>query len=94
MACSFERKANLEKAVLYQVRIKELVKNDDPAVDLKIAAYCLYLVLKDIEPSITEDFVLQNAPADIDTLKCIETLGFMSPMRKLKNQIENSQSQK
>ncbi len=83
------RKANLEKAVLYQIRIKDLVKNDDPAVDLKIAAYCLYLVLKDVDSSITEEYVLQNAPGDIDTIKCIETLGFMSPQRKLRTQMES-----
>jgi len=83
------RKANLEKAILYQERLRELVDKKDSAIDIKIAAYCLYLVLKDSDPSITEEYVIKNSPASINSLEWIETLGFMTPQKKvesLKNQ--------
>jgi hypothetical protein len=75
------KKANLEKAVLYQQKIVSLRDLKESAVDLKLVAYCIFIVLKDVDPSITEDFVFQNTPADIDVGECLTTLGFMSPRR-------------
>lgn len=75
------RKATLEKTVQYYQRIKEL--KDDPACDLKIIAYCIFLVLHDeVErPEITEEFVLNNTPGDIDLMETLTTLGFMNPKK-------------
>lgn len=79
----FIRKANLEKGVLYQTRLKDLVTANDPALDIKIAAYCLYLVLNDIDKDVTEEYILKNAPATFNPLEWIEVLGFMTPQKKL-----------
>lgn len=76
------RKANLEKAILYQAKVKELADAKEPSIDLKLAAYCLYLILRDIDDTITEDFIVKNSPADIDAVKWIQTLGFMTPQKK------------
>jgi hypothetical protein len=76
------KKANLEKAILYQQKMKELQNAGDPTPDLKLAAYCIYIVLSEVDNAITEQFVLQNTPADIDVLECLTTLGFMNPQRK------------
>lgn len=76
------RKANLEKAIQYQKKTKELQDAKDVFADLKLIAFCIFIVLKDVEPALTEDFVFQNTPADIDIMECLTTLGFMSPQRK------------
>jgi len=76
------RAANILDAVLYQKRLQELVEAKSPAIDLELAVYCLYLVLKKVDPTITEDYVKENCPANIDTLSIIEKLGFMSPQKR------------
>lgn len=75
------RKANLEKAVQYQRKVKELRDSNVESPDLLIVAYCIYLVLRDVDQNITEEVVLQQTPADIDVLGCLSTLGFMSPTK-------------
>ena len=75
------KKANLEKAVLYQQKIKELEQTKDAASDLKLAAFCIYVVIKDVDKDITEKFVFENAPADLNVIECLTMLGFMSPQR-------------
>ena len=73
------RKATLDKAIQYQQKMKELDK--DIAADLKIIAFCIYVMLKDKDPDITENFVLENTPADADALLILTTLGFISPSK-------------
>jgi hypothetical protein len=75
------KKANLEKALLYQRRLKELNEQKATSPELRLSAYAIFIVLKDVDPEITEDFVLQNTPADIDVLECLTMLGFMSPQQ-------------
>lgn len=77
------RKANLEKAILYQAKLRELVTQNDSATDLKIAAYCLYLVLSEVDAMITEDYIIKNAPASFNPLEWIEMLGFTTPQKRL-----------
>ena len=89
------KKANLEKAVLYQQKIKELKESQVFAMDLKLVAYCIYIVLKDVDPNITEDFVFQNTPADIDIGDCLTMLGFMRPQqnelaKKIEKELQKS----
>ena len=76
------KRASLEKAVLYQQKISELQSKKEQAIDLKLVAYCIYIVLKDVDSSITEEFVFKNTPADIDIGECLAMLGFMSPRQK------------
>lgn len=75
------KKANLSKAIQYQTRVKELATENDPNPDLKIVAYCIYLVLKHVKPECTEEWVIDNTPAEIDVIECLTTLGFISPKR-------------
>lgn len=73
------RKATLDKAVQYQVRVKELSDSKDFAADAKIVAFCIKIMLEDSIKDLTEEKVLKNIPANIDTLKVLTSLGFMSP---------------
>lgn len=86
------RKATLDKAVQYQQKIKEIEK--DPAADAKLVAYCLWIMLKDEEPELTEDTVFKNIPADINPLEILTTLGFMNPsnlemIKKVQEALDN-----
>lgn len=71
------RKATLDKAIQYQQRLKDL--KDDVALDAKIVGYCLYILLKDQDAALTEDYVIQNIPADINGLETLTKLGFINP---------------
>lgn len=75
------RKANLEKAIKYQAKAQEFFKNKEDGYDLKLAAYCIYLVLSDQEPELTYEKVLEVTPGDIDPMECFVTLGFMNPKK-------------
>ena len=82
MGKSYEmRKATLDKAIQYQKRLMEILK--EQGAGLKIASYCIYLMLKDLEPSITEEIVLQNTPADIDVNECLVMLGFVNQSKSV-----------
>jgi hypothetical protein len=71
------RKANMDKAIAYHQRIQNT--KDLPGKDFKLVCYCIYLVLKDKEPDLTEQNIIDNTPADLDILECLTTLGFISP---------------
>lgn len=71
------RKATLDKAVAWQTKVKEL--DNDPASNLKIMAYCIYIMLKDKIPDLSEEYVLSHIPADIDSMELMVQLGFLNP---------------
>ena len=75
------RKANLDKFVQYQARVAELIKIQDPAKDVKVTAYCIYLILRDVYKDITEKEVLDKTPADIDVIETLTELGFINPRK-------------
>lgn len=75
------RKANLEKIVMYQERARALAESKDTSGEIKLTGYCIYLVLRDVIPDITEAQVMSEAPGDIDTLDVMLKLGFLNPMR-------------
>lgn len=72
------RKATLEKVMLFQKRFKELSEAKDDAIEPRLTAYCLYLILKDTRPEITEQWVLENAPGDLGMFDVIEQFGFLN----------------
>lgn len=81
------RKANLDKVVQYFQKVQELQDAKDPAGDFKIVSFCLFLLLKDKIPDLTQDIVAQNVPGDIDVIDTLATLGFINPekVRTAKN---------
>jgi len=85
------KKANLQMAVQYQTRIKEL--KEKSSTELLLVSYCIYLVLNKADSTITEDWVIENTPADIDVLDCLARLGFINQNRleiakKIKEEVE------
>lgn len=80
----FVRKASLKLGILYQQKVRELLEAKSVTVDLLLVAYCIYLVLRESDPSISEDYVQSNTPADINVLETLTTLGFMNPNQAAK----------
>ena len=71
------RKATIRQVVAYKERIKSLQRQD--GADEKIAAHCVYLLLKDKIPDLIEDDVLDNMHGDMDVLELLGKLGFINP---------------
>jgi hypothetical protein len=71
------KKANLEMAVKYQIKAKELDGKD--FAEITLTAYAIFLVLNKADNSVTEEWVNEEFPADIDILECLMSLGFISP---------------
>ena len=80
--------ANITDAILYQKKLQELADSKNPAVDIELAVYCLYLALRKTDPEITEDYIKENCPANMDTFAIIEKLGFMSPQKRARMLIQ------
>ncbi len=72
------KRANIEKVILFQTRFSELADKNDPAIEQKMAGYCIFLALKDVKTDVTEEWVNQNTPGDVVAADIIEHLGFMS----------------
>ena len=75
------KSASLQQVVLYQVRARKLVDEKDPSADIKLLAYCLWLLLSEVKPGLTEDEVLKNTPGNLDTMSLFVKLGFLNPTR-------------
>lgn len=75
------KKANLEKIVLYQEKAKLLSESKDSGGDAKLTAYCIYLVLRDVIPELTEDQVMKETPGDIAFVDVAIKLGFLNTTR-------------
>ena len=73
------KKANLEMAIQYQNKVREL--KDSKNAEIELASYCIYLVIKKSDPTVEESWVKENTPADIEFLDCLATLGFISQKR-------------
>lgn len=76
------KKATLRQSMLYRARIAQA--KGKSVSDQELAAYAIFLVLKDQIPDLTEDWVLDNARGDVgftgdDVLALLTQLGFVSP---------------
>lgn len=88
------RKATLDKAVMYQQKAKDLGESKDIAADIKLLAYCIYIMLRDQDKTITEQWVMENAPATLNVLETLVTLGFISTsLLKTINQVVEVQQE-
>jgi Glu-tRNA(Gln) amidotransferase subunit E-like FAD-binding protein len=74
------RKATLDKIILFQTRFNQLTEAKDPAVESKMTAYCLYLILKDIKADVTEEWVAQNTP-QVEMVDVVEQFAFMNQQK-------------
>jgi len=78
------RKANMGQMVQFQARAAELMNDKDmPASskDLEMLSYCVYLLLKEVDSTITEQFVKDNMPGSVDGLSILADLGFIDPQK-------------
>lgn len=72
------KKASLAKVILFQTEFNKLSDAKDPAIETKMAAYCLYLILKDVKLDVTPEWVLDNVAGDINFADVVEQFGFMN----------------
>jgi hypothetical protein len=77
------KKANLKQVIEFQKRLIDITKdNAGIGLDVLAIAPALLIVLKNIDPTITEDYILENTPGDIDVMGTLQTLGFMNQQKK------------
>lgn len=90
------RKASIEQVILFQTRMMSLADQKDSSLDIKAAAYCIFLTIQGSDKSITEDWVLQNAPGDLDPYDIFVQLGFMNRQKVdlMRGLIRNASAQK
>jgi hypothetical protein len=94
------KKANIEQVVQYQLRVEDLNKDTtklSSVKELEIMVYCVYLLLRVDDPTVTEDYVRNNLPGGLDGLTLLTTLGFIDPARlqlvqKLKEKLISNES--
>jgi hypothetical protein len=75
------KKANLEKAILYQAKVRELIEKKNAHSDLNLVSYCTWLIVKDADPTVSEGWVRENLPADVAPVLLLQQLGFMSQQK-------------
>lgn len=75
------QKANLSKIAQYQARRAQYLEAKEGGWEAKLIAFCIFLVLKDSIPGLTEDQVLEKTPGDLDGLELMYTMGFMRPAK-------------
>lgn len=93
------RKATLDKIVQFKLKFRELNDTKDADGDIKLLAYAIYIMLKDKNPDITLDFVMQNTPLDFEITQCLQVLGFINPNKTeanlpIQKEVNPSTSQK
>ena len=76
------KKANLMQVVSYQTRVKQLLETKEDGAEAKIAAYVIYLMIKDQEQGLTEQMVMENTSGTVDLFELLVTLGFAKPMKE------------
>lgn len=75
------KRATLQQVIEFQRRAKEIGDENDAGGDLRIAAYAIFLILNGQDKNITEDFVVNNCPGDLDVMDALAKLGFMSQQK-------------
>ena len=78
------KRANIEQVQQYQIKVAELGKNinvPSGVRDLDIASYATYLILHKNYPDVTEDYVKENLPGNIDIISHLADLGFIDPLK-------------
>jgi hypothetical protein len=78
------KRANIEQVQQYQMKVVESEKNTDilPSVrDSNMIAYAIFLILHKSYPDVTEEFVKENIPGNIDIISYLLDLGFIDPQK-------------
>lgn len=91
------RKATIRQVLAYQERRDQIFEEKQRGGDQRLAAFGVYLLLKDKVPNLTEDDVLDNMPGNVNVLELLGKLGFIEPeklemMKRLQNQSSGTKS--
>lgn len=91
-------RANLTKVIAFSQKTVELSKEKTVGLDERLAAFAIYLVLKDHIDGLTEEQVLEKCPA-VELQEVLVILGFVSQqkmavLQKMRDLLENSPEKK
>ena len=75
------KKASLTQVIQFQRKAKEIGDQKDAGGDLLIGAYAIFLILNGVDKNITEEYVQENCPGDLDIMDIISKLGFMNQQK-------------
>ena len=75
------KKATLSDVVAYQKKMEELMQSKESGWQVRLVSYCLYLALRNKIQGLTEEQILDNTPADVDSIKLLTMLGFLKPTK-------------
>jgi hypothetical protein len=78
------KRANIEQVQRYQLKVTELGKKTDipsSVRDLDIVVYAVFIILQKNYPDVTEDFVKENLPGNVDVISVLSELGFIDPQK-------------
>ena len=73
------KRANLSQVIQFPRKAKDV--SGDGGGDLLLVAFAVFLILYAVDKNITEEFVLENCPGDIDAVEMLARLGFMSQQK-------------
>ena len=71
------KRANLRQVIDFQHKIMAMDKSDS-SISVMAVAPALLVSLSAVDPTITEDYILDNTPGDIDVMATLQLLGFLS----------------
>ena len=83
------KKANLRQVMEWQTKILELGKNTKTP-DAAVVVPALLIILHATDPTVDENYILDNAPGDIDIMETLLTLGFISQQKVRTGLLRNS----
>ena len=84
------KKASLKQVIEWQNKVMEINSSKSASADLLAVAQALYISIHSTDSTITEDYILENAPGDIDVVSTLVQLGFMSQKKVEKLPQKNS----
>ncbi len=71
------RKANIRQVMAYREFLNTV--KDDPLGEWKTIAYCTWLLLKDNNPDLTQEILMDQMRGDVDAIETLIKLGFINP---------------
>lgn len=75
------KKANLEQVIEFQRWVKDVSTENDAAMDIRMVARAIFIILKNVDVKITEEGILKECPGGIDVIEVMTVLGFMNQQK-------------
>ena len=88
------KKASIKQVIDWQRKVSEIQKEKDAGADLRMIAYAIYAIIHSVDTTVTEDYILENVPGDLNAEEILLKLGFLNQqkvamMGRIKNSLGN-----